>query len=174
MTTTRPDRTYFRVQFGEYSAGDLIHSVWGRIVQGVGPTHGHFAREEALEASRIQIAPNAVSRLRANFATLTLDAAEHFLLSNPVNPSTVEYNWDTAEFDLIGGDGWYIYEVTAPPTANITLCDMQLVDKPDFYWQPPDRDTETAEALIDGALTVTAKVCSAREVWRRTAKIKAT
>ena len=71
-----PEQFFYRAR-ALYEVGDIVHSGnWGRVLFGVGASHGFFLREYALEQIRLSSYPNKPSRLSSTFAYVSEAAAQ--------------------------------------------------------------------------------------------------
>lgn len=128
----------------------ILAGNWGRLIQGIGPTHQHFYREYLWERIRELEFPALPSRMRAAFAFEDGGFADQFV-QNPTIPT-------------------YTYLVRIPdPKAAVHRADMTWLD-PDLinqyrtfqgveqcarhYWAGDDRAGTAWEWLIAGELEI--------------------
>ncbi|MFQ5658472.1 MAG: hypothetical protein ACE5G5_13095 [Candidatus Methylomirabilales bacterium] len=131
-----------------YQAEDrIVAGNWGRVVLGIGPTHGRFFCEYLFEKVRALEFPNRPSRMEAAFAFESADFATNWRRGNApeyvyavhlADPNSLVHRGDMSWTDLI-----YRYRTF----QGMEECARR-------YWRGEVRDQNQIELVVAGDLIV--------------------
>ena len=92
-----------------YEVGDVIHpGNWGRVILGAGAAHQFYFREFLFEEVRLQLAPDAPSRLRSLFGLRTIEALQAYQQTTGLRHG---------------------YRIELSDEANIHMADLAIFDR---------------------------------------------